>query len=181
MLYPADAYAPAASVLRLIAPRVVFLYVNSVLMYTLVALHQDRRLLLMVVTLAILNPLANLAAVPLLGQNGAAVVSSLTELAWLIWLIRAMPRDLLGRASVSVAGKAVVAATVATFVCALVWGQTLLVVLPVALGAYAATALMLRVVEPTELRALRLLVGAPRVATPGGAMSVGATAQKEVA
>ena len=181
MLYPADAYAPAASVLRLIAPRVVFLYVNSVLMYTLVALHQDRRLLLMVVTLAILNPLANLAAVPLFGQNGAAVVSSLTELAWLVWLVRAMPQDLLGRASVSVAVKAVAAAIVTTFVCAAVWGHTLLVVLPVALAAYAATALMLRVVEPTELRALRVLVGARHVATPDRAMSVGATAQKEVA
>jgi hypothetical protein len=40
---------------------------------------------------------------------------------------------------------------------------------------------MLRVVEPTELRALRVLVGARHVATPDRAMSVGATAQKEVA
>jgi O-antigen/teichoic acid export membrane protein len=95
VLYPAEAYASAASALRLLAPRVLFLYVNSVLMYTLVALHQEKRLLLMVATLAILNPLANLVAVPLLKQDGAALVSSLTEFAWLIWLASAMPRDLL--------------------------------------------------------------------------------------
>ena len=97
LLYPAEAYASAANALRLLAPRVLFLYVNSVLMYTLVALHQERRLLLMVATLAVLNPLANLALVPVLRQDGAALVSSLTELVWLIWLVSAMPKALLSR------------------------------------------------------------------------------------
>ena len=180
-LYPADAYAPAANALRLLAPRVVFLYVNSVLMYTLVALHQDRRLLFMVVTLAILNPLANLVAIPLLAQNGAALVSSLTELGWLIWQVRAMPNDLLGRASLRVAAKAGVAAMSAALACAAVWGQPLVVMLLLALAAYVGLALLLRVVEPSDLRALRGLIPLPGAAAPDLARSVAATAQEKVA
>ncbi|HKW78977.1 MAG TPA: oligosaccharide flippase family protein, partial [Candidatus Limnocylindria bacterium] len=65
LLYPAESYGAAANVLRLLAPRVLFLYVNSALLYTLIALHQERRLLLMAITFAILNPLANLVAIPL--------------------------------------------------------------------------------------------------------------------
>jgi len=175
-LYPADANA-----LRLLAPRVVFLYVNSVLMYTLVALHQDRRLLFMVVTLAILNPLANLVAIPLLAQNGAALVSSLTELGWLIWQVRAMPNDLLGRASLRVAAKAGVAAMSAALACAAVWGQPLVVMLLLALAAYVGLALLLRVVEPSDLRALRGLIPLPGAAAPDLARSVAATAQEKVA
>jgi len=43
----------------------------------------------------VLNPVANLIAIPFLAQNGAALVSSLTELAWLACLARVMPADLL--------------------------------------------------------------------------------------
>jgi O-antigen/teichoic acid export membrane protein len=95
LLYPYDAYGPAADALRLLAPRVLLLYVSSVLMYTLVALHQERRLLVLVCLFALLNPLANLVAIPLLAQNGAALVSSLTELVWLFCLLRMMPADLM--------------------------------------------------------------------------------------
>ena len=95
VLYPADSFQPAVDALRLLGPRVLLLYVSAVLMYTLVALHQERRLLVLVCVFAVLNPVANLIAIPLLAQNGAALVSSLTELAWLACLARVMPADLL--------------------------------------------------------------------------------------
>ena len=95
LLYPVDTFRPAVDTLRLLAPRVLLLYVSSVLMYTLVALHQERRLLVLVSVFAVLNPLANAVAIPLFAQNGAAMVSSLTELLWLVCLVRAMPADLM--------------------------------------------------------------------------------------
>jgi O-antigen/teichoic acid export membrane protein len=97
IVYPAHEFAPTVDVLRLLGPRVLLLYASSVLMYTLVALHQERRLLIMVCAFAVATPLADVIAIRVFAQNGAALVSSLTELAWLWWLARLMPADLLHR------------------------------------------------------------------------------------
>jgi len=92
-----------------------------------------------------------------------------------------MPNDLLGRASLRVAAKAGVAAMSAALACAAVWGQPLVVMLLLALAAYVGLALLLRVVEPSDLRALRGLIPLPGAAAPDLARSVAATAQEKVA
>jgi len=65
--------------------------------------------------------------------------------------------------------------------CAAVWGQPLVVMLLLALAAYVGVALLLRIVEPSDLRALRGLISLPRAAAPDLARSVAATAQEKVA
>ena len=57
---------------------------------------------------------------------------------------------------------------------------------PVGIGmhfgaAYVGVALLLRIVEPSDLRALRGLISLPRAAAPDLARSVAATAQEKVA
>jgi O-antigen/teichoic acid export membrane protein len=155
LLYPAGAYASAAEALRLLAPRLAFLYLNSVFVYTLIALHQERRLLGMAITFAVLTPLANLAAIPLLEQNGAALVSSLTEACWFVWLVRAMPHDLLSWDSARTTAKAISAAALAALVGGVVGERGFLIALPLVLAAYGGALLFLGVLKPSDTRALR--------------------------
>lgn len=181
IVYPAETYASAANALRLLAPRLLFFYANSVFMFTLIALHQERRLLLMAGTFAILNPLANLAVIPLLRHEGAALINSLTELGWLIWLVRSMPTDLLGRESARIAARAALAAVPAGLVGGLAADQGLLVAAPLALATYALAALLLRVVRPSDLVALRALAGRPGQSAPEAVSTAGGGAGKEIA
>ncbi|MGH2492389.1 MAG: oligosaccharide flippase family protein [Candidatus Limnocylindria bacterium] len=161
-LYPYEEYAPAAGALRLLAPGLLFLYVNSVLTYAFFALHRERRLLLMAGAFALLNPLANLLAIPLLRQEGAAVVTSLTELGLLVWLLISMPRDLLNAESLRVAAKASLAAVTAALVVGLIGPQALYVSMPLALVVYVAICLCLRTVAPGDLDAIVAVFGRPR-------------------
>ena len=78
-LYPAREYAEAATALRLLAPGLAAMYANGIFFLTLFAVRFERRLLLMAAVLAVLNPLANLLLIPLLQQNGAALITSATE------------------------------------------------------------------------------------------------------
>jgi len=154
-VYPADAYGPAANALRLLAPRIAFLYVNSAILYALIGLHQERRLLRMAIAFAILTPLANLAVIPLLQQDGAAIVSSATELCWLIWLGRALPADLLTRGSALLGLKAGVAAAMAAVVGLALAGHSLLIAVPLTLVAYGASLIAVGAIGRSELAALR--------------------------
>ena len=65
----------------------------------------------------------------------------------------------MSRESLVVAGKASLAAIVAAVAVGAASGQPLLVTVPLALIAYAVTALALRVIGPEDLRALAALVG----------------------
>ena len=94
VLYPMPAYAPAASALRLLAPGLLFLYVNSVFGAALFALHHERRLVVIAAIAAVLNTATNLFTIPLFGIQAAAVVTSATELFLLVALIVASPRGL---------------------------------------------------------------------------------------
>ena len=113
ILYSADAYSPATSALRLLAPGLFLLYLNSVIGYALFALGREKHLLAMATAFAFLNVGANLIAIPRFAQDGAAAVTTLTELGLLMWTIRITPRDLLTGESVRTVAKAAVAAVAA--------------------------------------------------------------------
>jgi O-antigen/teichoic acid export membrane protein len=158
LVYPAHAYAGSAMALRLLAPGLLFIYVNWVFSQSLVSLHQERRLLIMAAVAAVLNPLANLIAIPLFRENGAALTTSLTELLILVWLVRLMPRDLLGAANVRVATRALLAAVATAILLLPASGLELVVSMPLALAVFGGLAVMFRAVSATELLALRALV-----------------------
>jgi O-antigen/teichoic acid export membrane protein len=159
LLYRADAYAEAASALRILALGLPCLFVNALFIFSLFALHQERRLLVVACAAAIVNPFANLIAITLFAQDGAAAIMSLTELALLAWLMRAMPADLLGRESLRVAAKAGAAAIAAALVVGLVRDQGLVTTAALALVVYGAVLVVLRTVAAQDLSALRGLVG----------------------
>ena len=160
LIYPAAAYAESATALRLLAPALFFTYADWVLAQSLLSLHQERRLLIMAATAALLNPLANLIAIPLFYENGAAFTTSLTKLLVLVWLVRIMPRDLLGSENLRVATRALCAggATAILFLVLPVSGLDLVLAAPLALVVFGALAVVLRAVSATDLVALRALV-----------------------
>jgi O-antigen/teichoic acid export membrane protein len=158
LFYSADSYGEAAGALRLLAPALALIYVNWLFSSSLLALHQERRLLLIALAAAVLNPLANFIAIPVLRHEGAALTTSLTELLLLICLLATMPRDLLGRENVAVAAKALVAAGVTALVLLPIRDVPLLLAAPLALAVFGAAILALQAVSSADLRALRALV-----------------------
>jgi O-antigen/teichoic acid export membrane protein len=158
LLYPAHSYAEAAAPLRLLAPGLLLIYVNWVLSQALLSLHQERQLLVMAVAAAALNPLANLIAIPLFRENGAALVTSLTELLVLVWLIRLMPRDLLGSENLRVAARALIAAGLTALVLRPLGDLELVFALPLALLVFGTLLVLLRAVSTNDVQALRGLL-----------------------
>jgi O-antigen/teichoic acid export membrane protein len=163
ILYPAQSYAEAAGALRLLAPGLLFIYVNWALATALLGLRQERQLIVMAVTIAVLNPLTNLVAIPLFQERGAAFTTSLTELIVLMWLARMMPRDLLRSASLRVGAKAGAAAAFAAIVLMPLRDQPLVATVPLAIVLYAAAVLAARIVTARELAALATVVPLSRV------------------
>jgi O-antigen/teichoic acid export membrane protein len=165
LVYPASAYAESAMALRLLAPGLLFAYVNRVYAQSLVSLHQERRLLVAAVATVALNALANFMVIPHFHENGAAVTTSLTELFWLACVVRLMPRDLLSSESLRVATRTLLAAGVTTVLLIPAQGLELVLGIPLTLAVFAGLAVMLRAVSTTDLLALRALVRPVRVET----------------
>ena len=157
LVYPARAYAESATALRLLAPGLLFVYLNRVYAQSLVSLHQERRLLLMAVAAAVLNVLANIVVIPLYREDGAAATTTLTELLILVWAARMMPRDLMSSESTRVATRTLAAAGV-TALLLLPAHLDLALGIPLTLAVFAALVVMLRAVSTTDLLALRSLL-----------------------
>jgi len=157
VLYPLPQYAPAASALRLLAPGLLFLYVNSVLGAALFALHLERRLLVIATTAAILNLVTNLLTIPVFGIEAAAVITSLTELFLLVALLVASPSGLVGMTGSRVV-RALAAAALAAI--ALVPVAQAPIAISAALGviAFAAGCLIFQVLPRDDVRLAGRLV-----------------------
>jgi O-antigen/teichoic acid export membrane protein len=158
LIYPARAYAESATALRFLAPGLLFAYVNRVYAQSLVSLHQERHLFVMAASAAVLNALANFIVIPLFRESGAALVTSLTELFWLVCVVRLMPRDLMSSENARVATRTLLAAVATAIVLFPAQGLSLALGLPLALAVFAGLALMLRAVSTTELLSLRALL-----------------------
>ena len=157
VVYPARAYAESAMALRLLAPGLLFVYLNRVYAQSLVSLHQERRLLVMAGAAVVLNALANLVVIPLFGEDGAAATTTLTELFILVCAARLMPRDLMSTESIRVLTRTVFAACV-TAILLLPAPLDIVRGIPLTLAVFAVLLVILRAVSTSDLRALRALV-----------------------
>jgi len=158
VLYPMPAYGPAANALRLLAPGLLFLYVNSVLASALFALHHERRLLAIAVVAAILNTSANFLAIPVYGQEAAAAITSATELFLLGALVFATPPGLLRGAVARLASRAVAAGFVTAVLIQPFATASVAVAAAIGIAAFATTCLVLQAFPLDDLRAATDLV-----------------------
>jgi O-antigen/teichoic acid export membrane protein len=155
LLYPRHEYGEAATTLRLLAPALWAMYANGVFFLALLGMGLERRLLVMAAALAVLTPLANLLAIPLLQQNGAALITSASEVFILVWVLAATPADLRGAANPRVVLKVLVAAAPAAACMWLLRDWPVLVAIPVAAVIYASVAFALKTVPGGDLGAVR--------------------------
>jgi len=132
---------------------------------SLVSLHQERRLFIMAAAAAVLNALANFIVIPLFRENGAAITTSLTELFWLVCVVRLMPRDLLSSENARVATRTLLAAGATAILLLPAQGLDLVVGLPLSLALFAVLTVVLRAVSTSDLLALRALVRPVRAET----------------
>jgi O-antigen/teichoic acid export membrane protein len=158
VLYPMPAYGPAANALRLLAPGLLFLYVNSVLGSALFALHHERRLLAIAAAAAVLNTSANLVAIPVFGQEAAAAITSVTELFLLGALVVASPPGLVRTTSARLALRAIAAGCVTAIVIQPLATAPVVVAGAVGIAVFAATCLVLQAFPLDDLRSVTSLV-----------------------
>jgi O-antigen/teichoic acid export membrane protein len=78
-LVAGDGFEAAALPLRILAPALVFTFVNAVFASLLIALNRQRALILVSLAGLTLNVLANLYAIPRFGYTGAAVTTVVSE------------------------------------------------------------------------------------------------------
>jgi O-antigen/teichoic acid export membrane protein len=167
LLYPAHDYSQAATALRLLAPGLVGMYANGIFYLTLIAMGFERRLLVMAAVLAVLNPVANLLVIPLLQQNGAAVVTSVTEAIVLVWVLAVTPKDLRTAARPTVIVKVLAAAVAAAVPLVLLRDSSVFISVPIAGVVYTSIALALGIVPAEDLRELLDRFRAPRRSAHG--------------
>jgi O-antigen/teichoic acid export membrane protein len=165
LVYSGHDYAPAASALRLLGPGIAAMYANGVFFLALLALGFEKRLLVMAALLALLNPLANLLVIPVLQQNGAALITSVTEAIVLVCVLAATPNDLRRAARPAVVAKVLVAATPAVAALWLLRGWSPFISVPIAGTVYAVLVLGLGIVPLEVVRALADRFRAPRPST----------------
>ena len=175
LVFPTRAYGEAANALRLLAPGIVAIYANGPFFITLLGMGLERRLLVMAAVLAVLNPLANFALIPLLQQNGSALLTSATEAIVLVWVLALTPKELRGAANPRVIVRLFLAATPAAACLWLLRDWSMFIGIPVAGLAYAMAALALGAIPANDLRAIRTLLARTRHAVgPDGLPAVAA-------
>jgi O-antigen/teichoic acid export membrane protein len=74
-----EEFAPAASALRLLVPYLALLFVSAILIRLAAALHVDRFVLVLAVTVLVLNVALNVVLLPEYGYKVAAITSTLSE------------------------------------------------------------------------------------------------------
>jgi len=156
--------------LRLLAPGLVALYINSVFAFTLLSLGLERRMFVMAGTMAIVNPIANAVLIPIYAQDAAAFLTSVTEVALLVWLVAITPRELRPWSAMPAFAKTAVAALASGVVLSVLAAQPLLITIVGGLCAYVLVLGALEVVPREDLRELVRLVR-PRLTARSDASS----------
>ena len=181
-LYHRTDFTQSIPVLQALAPGLAILYLNSVWTTALMSLKLERVLPRIAATALVINIAGNLLLIPRLGAVGAALMTSLTELALMVMSLYVLPRHMLPARSLATAVKAVGASLAMAVAIVLLSRSSILVILPVAAIVYGAVATALATVPRDDLEALfgaiarRTRGVAPAVSAPAVARQGGSSA-----
>lgn len=155
LLAPDGHLDPSIPALQLLAPSVFLLFVNNAFIYTLTAINRQLDFTrLSLVTLAV-NVALNVALIPAFAYRGAAVASTLTELAlyaggW--WLLAQQELRLPVFAGI---GRVVLSAAIMGLVLVPIRSWPLVLTVVIGAAVYAAALLALRGIDAEELSIVR--------------------------
>ncbi len=153
-LYHRAEFDPAIPVLQLLAPGLVFLYINSALGSVIISIKREKSITVLAGVALVFNVGLNLVMIRIYQQRGAAAVTSLTELLLLCLTVAIIPRSLLPWGSVKVGLKALAAAMVMAVAIWFTRQKDIYVLLLAAAVVYFAAAALFGTIPRDDLKAL---------------------------
>jgi hypothetical protein len=153
-LYHRAEFAQAVPVVQLLAPGLVFLYINSVLSSTIISTKREKNITIMAGIALVFNVGLNLILIPRYLHIGAAAVTSLTELLLMCLAFVFVPRSLLPLGSLKVGIKALAASAVMALVIWATRQMDLFVILSFAMGTYFVASALFGTIPREDVKAL---------------------------
>jgi len=153
-IYHRSEFVHTVPVLQALAPGLVFLYVNSVLIATIMSTKREKKMIIMAAIALVFNLGLNIVLIPRYQHVGAAIVTSLTELLLLCVAIIFIPRQLLPVGSLRVGLKALIASLIMALAIWSLHTLTIFVILPVGMLVYLGAATLLVTIPRKDLKAL---------------------------
>ena len=155
-LYQRPEYVHSILALQMLAPGIIFLYLNTVLTSIIICIKQEKKIMIMALIALIFNLGLNLLLIPRYQHVATALVTTLTEMLLFGLAMIFIPRRLLPWRSLLLGLKATIASIVmaAALLALRALNANLLELLPVAIIAYFGTALLIRTIPQEDLRSL---------------------------
>jgi O-antigen/teichoic acid export membrane protein len=141
--------------LQILAPSIALLFVNNAFIYTLTAINRQADFTRLALGTLVVNAVLNLALIAPFGYLGAAVASTLTELALFVggwWLLR---RHLVALPIIRSIGPVLISAAIMGAALYLARSFTLLLLVPLAVIVYLGGLIIFRALNAEELSILR--------------------------
>jgi len=148
-LYGAD-YADSVVLLRILAVAIALMYANGVFVQLLVATERQKRLAFTAGVSAVLNVSANFVLIPFIGAVGAALATVMTELIVIVMNFSYLDRGLTRQLRFGTPARALAAALLMAAVLMALGGKSLLLLIPVGVGVYAAGIVLFRALPPDD-------------------------------
>jgi O-antigen/teichoic acid export membrane protein len=153
-LYHRADFVNTIPVIQGLAPGLIFIYVNALLMSLIVSTKGEKKIPIMASAALVFNLGLNLYIIPHYQQVGAAIVTSLTELLLLGISFVYVPRHLLPGGSIKVGAKVLVASILMGMAAFLLRGFSIFVMGPGALVVYIFAATILRTIPGEDIQTL---------------------------
>ena len=153
-LYHRAEFAQAVPVVQLLAPGLVFLYINSVLSSTLISTKREKNITIMAGIALVFNVGLNVILIPRYLHIGAAAVTSLTEFLLMCLALVFVPRALRPMGSVKVGVKALAASAVMALVIWATRQTNLFTILSLAAVTYFVASALFGTIPREDLKAL---------------------------
>lgn len=153
MLY-GEGFTAAVPVLQALAPCLIFVSINYVLVTVVLSKRQDKAIPISNGAALAFNIGFNLILVPLLQSVGPAIVATLTEFLLVCINVFIIPRSLLPIGSLQVAFKALIACLLMALVIFALHNLSIFIILPVAMLVYLAVAFVLKVLPREDYMAV---------------------------
>lgn len=153
-LYHRADFANDVPVIQALAPGLIFLYINTLFGNVIVSTKGEKKIPISAAVALVFNLGLNIWLIPLYQQNGAAIVTSLTELLLLCLSILFLPKGLLPGKSLKVGIKALVATLIMSLAVMFLRTLSILVILPIVLPIYAGAIILLGTIPREDVQSL---------------------------
>ncbi len=153
-LYHRAEFIHAVPVVQLLAPGLVFLYINSVLSSTIISTKREKNISIMAGIALVFNVGLNLILIPMYQHVGAAAVTSLTEFLLMCLALVFVPRALRPVGSVKVGIKALAASAVMALVIWVTRQMDLFVILSLAAVTYFVASALFGTIPREDMQVL---------------------------